>query len=112
MSLPLLEHTGRLVAAVERRNHTLGFGGACHPDGGRRDELFAAFASRLSELFAGLFDMPVREAWVEATEILEDADVRWAYLRAGSGTYHERLRAAEPGGPAADETFYTASGTC
>jgi Family of unknown function (DUF6345) len=117
----LLEHTprnsaGRWIPAFERLHYLLGFhddaySGAQHP----RGSLPAAYSAWLQYTFFGAFDLPVREAWAEANELVESADVHWAYLRATSpeaDTYDERLRAGEQPAPAAGRTFYTARGTC
>jgi Family of unknown function (DUF6345) len=103
--------------AFERQHYTFGFCGCSSSGSGQepRDELFAAYASALRETFFGLFDMPMREAWAEANEIVEGAGVRWAYLRAigpDADTYQERLRAGEPAEPPPDRTFCLAIGTC
>lgn len=118
----LLEHTqensvGRWIPAFERLHYMFGFHGDCYSGGGQdpRGSLLAAYSAWLHYTFFGVFDMPTREAWAEANEIVESADVQWAYLRATSpeaDTYDERLRAEEPPAPGADRTFFTARGTC
>jgi hypothetical protein len=73
--------------------------------------MFAAWAY----YWIGFWDMPVREAWSEANEIVEGSNVEWAYLRAespGAPTYNERLREPEPPDPTGSRTFWTAHGTC
>lgn len=114
----LLEHTpdnpvGRWIPAFERLHYMLGFHTAAYSGGGQdaRGAVFAGYAAALHATFAGTFDLPVREAWAEANEIVEDTDVEWAYLRAGD-TYAERLQGAESTGPEADRTFYIARGSC
>ena len=118
----LLEHTpsnsvGRWIPAFERLHYLFGFHGSCYSGGGQdpRGALLASYAAWLHYTFFDLFDMPMREAWAEANEIVESADVSWAYLRATSpeaNTYDERLRAGEPAEPAADRTYVTARGSC
>jgi hypothetical protein len=46
-----------------------------------RSDLFDAFATRLAELFGGLFDMPAQQAWAEANEIVEGAGIDWVFRR-------------------------------
>ncbi|MGH9283603.1 MAG: DUF6345 domain-containing protein, partial [Acidimicrobiales bacterium] len=61
------------------------------------------------------WDMPLREAWAEANEIVEGSGVQWAYLRAtgdGAPTYNERLRGSEPADPTSGRSFWTARGSC
>lgn len=121
----LLEHTatnsvGRWIPAFERLHYMLGFFNSSYSGGGQDDrgKWFARYAAYfyywpLSFLFK--IDMPVREAWAEANEIVEGSSVRWAYLRAeapGAPTYNERLRAAEATDPVSNRTFWTANGTC
>jgi hypothetical protein len=67
----------------ERPPYTFGLAPAGSAGGGaeRRTELFEAFAARLAEIFGGLFDMPAREAWAEANEIVEGPGINWAYTR-------------------------------
>jgi hypothetical protein len=118
----LLEHTagnsvGRWIPAFERLHYMFGFHNSSYSGGGQdpRGELFAAYSAWLQYQFFGLFDMPMREAWAEANEIVEGANVQWAYLRATSptaNTYQERLREAEPSDPSANRSFFTARGTC
>src|SRR5262245_36638901 len=69
----MLEQARRFVPVVERQHYTFGFAGIRCPDDGQelRDELFAAYANRLRDMFFGLFDLPAREAWAEANEIVE-----------------------------------------
>ncbi|MCB0910435.1 MAG: hypothetical protein KDB60_02325 [Propionibacteriaceae bacterium] len=121
----LLEHTTahpvwRWIPAFERLHYMLGFFNSSYSGGGQNDRgyyfaLYAAYFYYWS--FSGLFsvDIPIREAWAEANEIVESSSVKWAYLRAGTAsapTYNERLRLAEATDPVAPRTFYTASGTC
>lgn len=121
----LLEHTatnsvGRWIPAFERLHYMLGFFNSSYSGGGQDDRgrWFARYAAYfyywpLSFLFK--IDMPVREAWAEANEIVEGSSVRWAYLRAeapGAPTYNERLRAAEATDPVSNRTFWTANGFC
>ena len=118
----LLEHTpsnsvGRWIPAFERLHYMFGFHTSSYSGGGQdsRGALFAAYAAWLHYTFFGWFDMPMREAWAEANEIVEGSDVSWAYLRAASpdaNTSDERLRAAEPTDPASDRSFFTARGSC
>lgn len=118
----LLEHTpenpvGRWIPAFDRLHYLLGFPGPSYSGGGQdpRGALLAAYASGLRDTFAGAFDLPVREAWAEANELVEGPDVQWAYLRATSpeaNTYRERLGAEEPDTPASDRSFILALGTC
>jgi hypothetical protein len=121
----LLEHSatnsvGRWIPAFQRLHYMLGFFNSSYSGGGQDDrgKWFARYAAYfyywpLSFLFK--IDVPVREAWAEANEIVEGSDVRWAYLRAeapGAPTYNERLRAAETVDPVTNRTFWTASGNC
>jgi Family of unknown function (DUF6345) len=118
----LLEHTpensvGRWIPAFERLHHMFGFHTTPYSGGGQdpRGALFAGYAAWLHYTLGGVFDMPVREAWIEANELVEGPDVEWAYLRvsgAESNTYHERLRAEELAGPGSDRVFHTARGSC
>jgi hypothetical protein len=119
----LLEHTpessaGRWIPAFERLHYLLGFHDDSYHSGAGHDprgSLPAAYSAWLHYTFSGAFDLPVREAWAEANELVESADVHWAYLRATSpeaDTYDERLPAGEQPAPAAGRTFYTARGTC
>jgi len=120
----LLEHSasnsvGRWIPAFKRLHYMLGFHNSSHSGGGQdsRGTWFALYAAYLfygPPLFLP-FDMPVREAWAEANEIVEGSDVRWAYLRAETGnapTYNERLREAEPTDPMTNRIFWTENGTC
>jgi hypothetical protein len=105
------------IPAFQRLHYMFGFHSSSYSGGGQdpRGALFGAFAASLHDTFFGLFDMPMREAWAEANEIVEGSGVEWAYLRATSpvaSTYGERLRAAEPTDPVTDRTFYTARGSC
>jgi hypothetical protein len=105
------------AAAFERLHYLLGFHGDSYTGAGQdsRGTLLAGYAAGLHDTFSGVFDMPVREAWAEANELVEGADVQWAYLRATSletNTYQERLRAEEPEKPVAGRGFVTARGTC
>ena len=121
----LLEHTatnsvGRWIPAFSRLHYMLGFFNHSFSGGGQnaRGEWFARYAAYffywpLASLFR--IDMPVREAWAEANEVVEGSNVKWAYLRAeapGVATYNERLREAEPTDPVSNRTFWTNSGTC
>jgi hypothetical protein len=121
----LLEHTasnsvGRWIPAFRRLHYMLGFFNSSYSGGGQnsRGEWFARYAAYyfywpLAFLFR--VDMPVREAWAEANEIVEGGNVRWAYLRAEAAnapTYNERLREAELTDPVTNRSFWTASGTC
>ncbi|MFL6140907.1 MAG: DUF6345 domain-containing protein [Labedaea sp.] len=118
----LLEHTpensvGRWIPAFERLHYMFGFHDSSYSGGGQepRGALLASYAAWLHYTFSGVFDMPMREAWAEANEIVEDAGVHWAYLRVSSdeeNTYHERLRVEEPADPGTGRTFFTARGTC
>ena len=98
-------------------HYTFGFHKACSSGGGpdRRAALFDAYAAGLFDTFSGLFDMPAREAWAEANELLEGSDTTWAYLRATSptvNTYGARLRDTEPTDLGPDRTFFTSHGSC
>lgn len=121
----LLEHTstnsvGRWIPAFERLHYMLGFHNHSYSGGGQssRGTWFAMYAAwlyygPLSWLFR--VDMPIREAWAEANEIVESSDVQWAYLRAEAPeapTYNERLREAESTDPVSSRSFWTARGTC
>ena len=121
----LLEHTpsnsvGRWIPAFERLHYMLGFHNSSYSGGGQnsRGTWFAMYAAwfyygPMSWLFR--IDMPVREAWAEANEIVEGNTVQWAYLRAeapGAPTYNERLRADETPDPVSNRSFWTARGTC
>jgi hypothetical protein len=98
----------------------LGFFNHSFSGGGQnsRGEWFAKYAAYyyywpLSFLFR--IDMPVREAWAEANEIVEGSGVKWAYLRAetpSAPTYNERLRESEPTDPVSGRSFWTAHGNC
>ena len=119
----LLQHTssdsvGRWIPAFERLHYMLGFHTSSYSGGGQnsRGTWFAMYSAWL--FYAIPFfriDMPVREAWAEANEIVEGGDVQWAYLRAespGAPTYNERLREAETSDPVTGRSFWTARGTC
>ena len=98
-------------------HYTFGFHGPGPRGGGpdRRAALFGAYAGGLADTFSGLFDMPACEAWAEANEILESADVSWAYRRttsASHNTYGARLRDTEPTDLGADRSLFTARGSC
>ncbi len=118
----LLEHTatnsvGRWIPAFERLHYMLGFHTSSYSGGGQnaRGTWFALYSAWLYYVFFGWWDMPVREAWAEANEIVEGSDVQWAYLRAESEsapTYQERLREPEPADPTGTRSFWTARGTC
>ena len=111
---------GRWIPAFSRLHYMLGFHNSSYSGGGQnaRGTWFAMYAAwffygPLSWLFR--IDMPVREAWAEANEIVEGSNVQWAYLRAeapGAPTYNERLRAAETTDPVSNRSFWTARGTC
>jgi hypothetical protein len=96
--------------------YTFGFHGSGPRGGGsERRAVFGAYAGGLADSFSGLFDLPAREAWAEANEILESADVSWAYRRTTSpshDTYRARLRATEPAELGAGQSWYTARGSC
>jgi hypothetical protein len=120
----LLEHTttnsvGRWIPAFERLHYMLGFHNSSYSGGGQdsRGQWFAMYAAWL--FYVGFFgfsiDMPIREAWAEANEIVEGSNVQWAYLRAeapGVPTYNERLREPEATDPVTNRSFWTARGTC
>ena len=121
----LLEHSsttsvGRWIPAFQRLHYMLGFHNSSYSGGGQnsRGTWFAMYAAWLyywsgSWLFR--VDIPVREAWAEANEIVEGSNVQWAYLRAespGVPTYNERLRVAETTDPVTSRSFWTARGTC
>jgi Family of unknown function (DUF6345) len=120
----LLEHStsnpvGRWIPAFKKLHYMLGFYTSSYSGGGQnsRGTWFAMYAAYLyyHPLVFLSFDMPVREAWAEANEIVEGSDVRWAYLRAEAAnapTYNERLREAEANDPVTNRTFWTANGTC
>lgn len=102
---------------LERPHYTFGFSNPCPTGDGpdRRATLFGAYAAGLADTFSGLFDMPAREAWVEANEILEGPGIEWAYQRASSptrNTYGARIRETEPTELGSDSTFFTARGSC
>jgi hypothetical protein len=111
---------GRWIPAFERLHYMLGFHNSSYSGGGQdsRGTWFAMYAAwfyyaPMSWLFR--LDMPVREAWAEANEIVEGSNVEWAYLRAeapGAPTYNERLRVAENPDPVSNRSFWTARGTC
>ena len=117
----LLEHTstnsvGRWIPAFERLHYMLGFHNHSFSGGGQnsRGTWFAMYAA-WAYYWIGFWDMPVREAWSEANEIVEGSGVQWAYLRAespGAPTYNERLREPEPADPTGSRAFWTARGTC
>ena len=119
----LLEHTssnsvGRWIPAFERLHYMLGFHNSSYSGGGQdsRGTWFAVYAAWAHyALPFGWWDVPVREAWAEANEIVEGSNVQWAYLRATSPTaptYNEFLRAGEPADPTTNRSFFTARGTC
>lgn len=121
----LLQHTstnsvGRWIPAFERLHYMLGFHNSSYSGGGQdsRGTWFAIYAAWFYYWAgSGIFriDMPVREAWAEANEIVESNKVQWAYLRAeapGAPTYNERLRLAEANDPVTNRSFWTARGTC
>jgi hypothetical protein len=98
----------------------LGFHNSSFSGGGQnsRGQWFALYAAwffywPLASFFS--IDVPIREAWAEANEIVEGGDVQWAYLRAeapGAPTYNERLREPEATDPVTNRSFWTARGTC
>jgi hypothetical protein len=97
-------------------HYTFGFHGS-GPFGGEPDRqaLFGAYAGGLADTFSGLFDLPAREAWAVANEILESADYSWAYRRVTSpshNTYGARLRETEPTDLGTDRSVFTARGSC
>lgn len=118
----LLEHTssnsvGRWIPAFERLHYMLGFHNSSYSGGGQnsRGSWFAMYAAWLFYVMPFGWDLPVREAWAEANEIVEGSNVQWAYLRAeapGAPTYNERLREAETSDPVTSRSFYTNRGTC
>lgn len=121
----LLEHSSsnsisRWIPAFQRLHYMLGFHNSSYSGGGQnsRGKWFAMYAASLYYGPSGwLFrvDIPVREAWAEANEIVESSNVQWAYLRAESPnapTYNERLRVAETTDPTTRRSFWTARGTC
>lgn len=120
----LLEHTasnsvGRWIPAFERLHYMCGFHNSSYSGGGQnsRGTWFAYFAAWSHYAFLGIFggDLPIREAWAEANEMVEGSNVQWAYLRATSDsapTYNERLRESEPNDPTSGRSFWTARGTC
>ncbi|HEX6359029.1 DUF6345 domain-containing protein [Actinophytocola sp.] len=118
----LLEHTssnpvGRWIPAFERLHYMCGFHNSSYSGGGQdsRGTWFAIYAAWAHYMFLFLWDIPVREAWAEANEIVEGSQVQWAYLRAttdAAPTYNERLREAEPSDPTGVRSFWTARGTC
>ncbi len=118
----LLEHTstnsvGRWIPAFQRLHYMLGFHNSSYSGGGQnsRGTWFAIYAAWGFYSMFGMWDMPVREAWAEANEMVEGSNVQWAYLRAasdGAPTYNERLRANEPADPTTQRSFWTARGTC
>lgn len=120
----LLHHSagnsvGRWIPAFQRLHYMLGFFNSSYSGGGQNSRgtwfaLYAAYYFYQPLIFLS-FDMPVREAWAEANEIVEGSSVRWAYLRAETAsaqTYNERLREAEPTDPVTNRSFWTANGTC
>jgi hypothetical protein len=121
----LLEHTaansvGRWIPAFERLHYLLGFfnhsySGSAQSPRGTWFAMYAAWLYYWPGRFILRVDVPVREAWAEANEIVEGSNVRWAYLRAeaaGAPTYNERLRESESADPVTGRSFWTASGTC
>ena len=119
----LLEHTssnpvGRWIPAFQRLHYMLGFHNSSYSGGGQdsRGTWFAMYAAWLhfTSVFGG-WDIPVREAWAEANEIVEGSSVQWAYLRAeapGAATYNELLREAETTDPVSNRSFWTNRGNC
>jgi len=102
---------------LEPPHFTFGFHNPCPTGAGpdQRAALFATYAAGLSDTFTGLFEMPAREAWAEANEILEGPGIEWAYLRSTSpshNTYGVRLREAEPTDLGTERTLFTARGSC
>lgn len=118
----LLEHTssnsvGRWIPAFQRLHFMLGFHNSSYSGGGQdaRGFWFAFYGAWAYYAYFGFWDMPLREAWAEANEIVEGSKVQWAYLRATSSaapTYNERLRGSEPTDPTSGRSFWTARGTC
>jgi hypothetical protein len=102
------------MSGLERRHYVLGFHTVSCTGGGqdRRVALFDSYASELFRVFRGEFDLPIREAWAEANEIVEGPDVEWAYRRPAGDSYHERLRVAEPVDTGSARSFYLARGSC
>ena len=95
----------------------LGFHNHSYSGGGQnsRGTWFAIYAAWGFYSFFGMWNMPVREAWAEANEMVEGSGVQWAYLRAddhNAPTYNERLREGEPADPTTGRSFWTARGTC
>ena len=86
----LLEHTssnpvGRWIPAFQRLHYMLGFHNSSYSGGGQdsRGTWFAMYAAWLHfTSFFGGWDIPAREAWAEANEIVENSSVQGAYLRA------------------------------
>jgi hypothetical protein len=121
----LLEHTsgnpvGRWIPAFERLHYMFGFHTNSWSGGGQNDRgvwfaRYAAYFYYWALNWLVKIDMPVREAWAEANEIVEGSQAQWAYLRAearGVPTYNERLRASEPTDPVGNRSYWTARGTC
>jgi hypothetical protein len=118
----LLEHTssnsvGRWIPAFERLHYMLGFHNSSYSGGGQnsRGSWFAMYAAWLYYAMPFGWDLPVRDAWAEANEIVEGSNVQWAYLRAeapGAPTYNERLRETETSDPVTSRSYYTNRGTC
>lgn len=120
----LLEHSAanpvwRWRPAFKRLHYMFGFFNGSYSGGGQdsRGTWFALYAAYYfyRPLPFLTIDMPVREAWAEANEMVEGSDVRWAYLRAETAsapTYNERLREAELSDPLPNRSFWTASGNC
>lgn len=118
----LLEHTssnsvGRWIPAFERLHYMCGFHNSSYSGGGQdsRGWWFAFYGAWAHYSLFGWWDMPLREAWAEANEIVEGSGVQWAYLRATSDaapTYNEKLRGSEPTDPTSGRSFWTARGSC
>lgn len=105
------------LSGLACQHYVLGFHTPAFSGGGqeRRAALFDSYAKELYSTFAGEFDLPIREAWLEANEIVEGPDVEWAYRRVSgpeADSYHERLRSQEPADPGPGHVYYTARGSC
>lgn len=119
----LLEHSAahpvwRWMPAFERLHYMLGFHNHSYSGGGQNDRgyyfaLYAAYLYYAIPFFT--IDMSIRDAWIDANELVEGSNVEWAYLRAETAsarTYSERLREPENTDPVFPRTFYTSHGTC
>lgn len=110
-------NVGRWIPAFERLHYMLGFHTNSYSGGqDARGQWFAIYAAWFHYALGGWWpDLPVREAWAEANEIVEGSNVQWGYLRAEAPnvpTYQARMRAAEPTDPVSGRSFRTARGTC